>query len=612
MGYDSLASCIADLKKNGQLVCIDAEIDPYLEMASIQRRAFRKQSPALLFTNVKGCSFPMAANLYGTRKRIDFIFRDALPRLRKLFSIKANPQSLLKQPQKIFSILPALWHTLPHKVANPPVNECQTSLDKLPHLVSWPQDGGAFVTLPLVYTQHPDHSDWKHSNLGMYRIQLNGNEYADDEVGIHYQIHRGIGVHHSAALKRGEKLPVRIFIGGPPALTLAAVMPLPEGISELLFAGVLGGRRLDIFEENDFPLPIAANADFCISGYLQNYLRPEGPFGDHVGYYSLRHDFPVLKVSRISHRRNAIWPFTSVGRPPQEDTLFGEFIHDLTSELVPQVFSGVHEVHAVDAAGVHPLLLVLGSERYTPYESERKPRELLTCGLHVLGTTQTALAKYVFVAAHEDDRHLTTHNIPEFFRHILERTDFRNDIHCITRTPTDTLDYTGTSLNEGSKMIWTAAGKVRRTLAKEIPSGLSLPNGFDEPALLAPGIMAVRGPRHNVERGLQDENIKNLARHISTWQGKESMPLLVVVDDPHFATANWENFLWLTFTRSDPASDVYGIGETTVSKHWGCDNLLIIDARLKTFQAPPLEEDSQTERRVDYLGRRGGPLYGLV
>src|SRR5205085_11547266 len=227
--------------------------------------------------------------------------------------------------------------------------------------------------------------------LGMYRVQLTGNQFDDSRVGLHYQIHRGIGVHHSTALRKGEPFHVNVIIGGPPALALAAVMPLPEGMPELAFAGVLGGRRVRLVAP-DGCLPMPAEADFVICGTIDPHSRkPEGPFGDHLGYYSLAHDFPVLKVERVYHRPGAIWPFTVVGRPPQEDTSFGAFIHELTSPVIPTVVAGVHAVHAVDAAGVHPLLLAIGSERYVPYAAERRPMELLTCANAILGQGQLSL-----------------------------------------------------------------------------------------------------------------------------------------------------------------------------------------------------------------------------
>ncbi len=409
----SLRRIIADLEAAGDLRRIDHEFDPRLEIAHIQRRAFAAKAPALLFTRVKGCAFPMLANLYGTRERLRFIFRRGLPRTRALLQGKTDPLSLLRKPGAAASALRGACSMPPKKCASAPVLECEAAIADLPKLVSWPADGGPFITLPLVLSEDPDKPGAL--NLGMYRVQLGGNDYAPDEVGMHYQLMRGIGVHHARALARGGELPVRIHVGGPPALTVAAVMPLPEGLNELLFAGLLGGERIRVFHEKCSAPPIIADADFCISGRIVRGPKPEGPFGDHLGYYSLRHDFPVMKVDSVRHRKDAVWPFTSVGRPPQEDTVFGDFIHELTGPLVPAVFNGVKEVHAVDCAGVHPLLLAIGSERYTAWEAARKPRELITQAMHLLGTTQTALAKFLLMVAAEDAPGLSCRDIPAFF-----------------------------------------------------------------------------------------------------------------------------------------------------------------------------------------------------
>ena len=355
-----------------------------------------------------------------------------------------------------------------------------------------------------------------------------------------------------------------------------------------------------------------AEADFCISGHILPQLKPEGPFGDHVGYYSLKHDFPVLQVEAVHHRTGAIWPYTAVGRPPQEDTVFGDFIHELTGALVPQVFQGVREVHAVDAAGVHPLLLALGSERYTPYEAQRRPRELLTAALHMLGTTQTALAKYVLVAAHEDAPGLHARDVVAFFRHLLERTDFERDLHFITRSTTDTLDYTGFALNEGSKLIWASAGEKRRELALEVHDLPPLPEGFGDARCAGPGILVLRGPRHELGRNETDPRMEELAACLAHWPQRDAFPLVVVADDAAFCAADFDNFLWVAFSRSDPAADIYGTGAVVRARHWSCEGPLLLDARIKPFHAPALEEDPAVQRRVDALAAPGGPLHGLI
>ncbi len=611
MAHRNLHECLADLERVGQLRRIDAEVDAELLAGAIQRRVFQARGPALLFTRVKDCAFPMAANLFGTLERVHFLFRDTLRSVERLFQLKADPMEGLKHPLRSASLLPALLHTLPKRVRSGPVLACETSISKLPRLKSWPRDGGAYVTLPQVYTEDPARPGFRDSNLGMYRVQLDGNRYRpDEEVGLHYQIHRGIGPHHAEAIRRGEPLRVNIFVGGPPALTLAAVMPLPEGVAELFFAGVLAGHRIEMVERGGLPMP--AEADFCITGSVDpQWLLPEGPFGDHLGYYSLAHDFPVLRVDKVFHRKNAVWPFTTVGRPPQEDTVFGTFIHELTAGLVPTVFAGVREVHAVDAAGVHPLLLAVGSERYVPYAADRQPQELLTCAMNLLGSTQTALSKYVLIAAREDDQNLTAKDIPAFFRHVLERVDLSRDLHFITRTTMDTLDYSGISLNQGSKLVLAAAGRPRRKLAAALPANLPLPPGFGGPKVQSPGVLVIQGPPHDRERDSQDPRMEELCKALENAP-LDGFPLVVVADDAAFTAAGWDNFLWVAFTRSDPATDLYGVRAFTHCKHWGCPGPLVMDARLKTYHAPPLESDPEVERQVDALGAPNGPLHGII
>jgi 4-hydroxy-3-polyprenylbenzoate decarboxylase len=628
MGYRSLQECVADLERTGQLVRIEQEIDPYLEAAEVHRRVYQARGPAVFFARVKGCRFPMVSNLFGTIQRTRFLFRDTLEAVRHLVELKVDPSSFFRRPWRYRDVPRALWHLRPKFVSGGPVLAHQTTVSQLPQLQCWPRDGGAFITLPQVYTEDADRPGWRHSNLGMYRVQLSGGEYQRDrQVGLHYQIHRGIGAHHAAALRRGVPFRVSIFVGGSPAMTLAAVMPLPEGMPELTFAGALGGRRVRLLQvrqdqllgvknggRNEVilgkPQPsytLAADADFCICGTVDPEKQlPEGPFGDHLGYYSLAHPFPVLNVERVYHREGAIWPFTVVGRPPQEDTQFGQIIHELTGPIIPTVIPGVKAVHAVDAAGVHPLLLAIGSERYVPYADKRKPQELLTCANAILGQGQLSLAKYLFIVAHEDDPSLDIHDIPAFFRHLLERFDPRTDLHFQTCTTIDTLDYSGTGLNEGSKLVIAAAGSARRQLVGQVPSGLRLPPGFDEPRVCLPGVLAVRGtqPSHDVTRltAALEEQAADLA----------GLPLIVVVDDSDFAARSLNNWLWVTFTRSNPAADVHGVGSFTRQKHWGCTGPVVIDARIKPHHAPPLEEDPAVTRRVDALGAPGGPLHGII
>lgn len=612
MGYKDLASCVADLERTGALVRIDCELSAELEIGSIQRRVYQAGGPALLFTRVKGSSFPMLGNLFGTLERTRYIFRDTLKAVERLVRLKVDPRTALREPATLIGAVPAAWHLLPKTVGDGPVLANRTNIAGLPQLKSWPDDGGAFITLPQVYSESADHPGLRHSNLGMYRVQLSGGAYrANEEIGLHYQIHRGIGFHHAEAIRRGEPFRVNIFVGGPPAMTVAAVMPLPEGMPELSFAGLLTGHRIEMVQREG-RLPVPAQADFCITGVIDpTRTLPEGPFGDHFGYYSLAHDFPVLKVEEVFHRDGAIWPFTTVGRPPQEDTSFGAFIHELTGPLIPTVIPGVKGVHAVDAAGVHPLLFAVGSERYVPYGERRTPQELLTIANAVLGQGQLSLAKYLMIAAHEDAPRLDIHDIPAFLAHVLERFDPRRDLHFQTATTMDTLDYSGSGLNSGSKVVIAAIGEKRRTLSTELPGGLRLPAGFDEPRLCLPGVIAVRGPACLTRKGEPDDRMEELCASLVGVEGLEGFPLIVVCDDSRFAAAELNNFLWVTFTRSDPAADIYGVGAGTVCKQWGCAGPVMIDARVKPHHAPPLVEDPAVERKVDELAAPGGPLHGL-
>lgn len=610
MGYRSLEEAAFDLERHRHLVRIDVEIDPCLEAAEIQRRVYLAGGPALLFTRVKGCQFPMVSNLFGTRDRTRFLFRDSLDAVRRLVELKIDPGQLAKRPFRYLGLPRTLWSMWTRRVPRGPVIEHETTIDQLPKLKSWPNDGGPFITLPQVYTEHPDHPGFKNSNLGMYRVQLGGNDYVPNrEIGLHYQIHRSIGVHHAAAVRRGEKLKVNIFVGGPPAMTLAAVMPLPEGLSELLFAAALGRRPVRMICRKG-QLPICSDADFCITGTIDPHrTKPEGPFGDHLGYYSLQHPFPVLDVEHVYHRTRAIWPFTVVGRPPQEDTSFGEIIHEITGPIIPTVLPGVKAIHAVDAAGVHPLLLAIGSERYVPYAIRRTPQELLTTANAILGQGQLSLAKYLLIVAQEDQPELDINDIAAFFQHLLERVDWQADLHFQTRTTIDTLDYSGSGFNQGSKLVIAAAGPKRRELGTNLPVPLSLGDDFRNPRIALPGVIVVEGCHPGSTTG----DVTRLCTFLeSSAAVLESFPLIVIVDDSEFAARTLNNWLWVTFTRSNPAADVSGVHSFTHDKHWGCRGSLIIDARVKPHHAPPLIEDPAVTRRVDELAASGGPLHGIL
>jgi 4-hydroxy-3-polyprenylbenzoate decarboxylase len=604
MGYRSLRQCVDDLKKHDHLIVVDEEVDANLEIAEIHRRVYHNGGPAIYFSNVKNCQFPMVSNLFGTLDRARFMFRDSIENVRRAIELKIDPSQFARKPMRYMSAPLTAWRMRPKKVSRGSVLKNTTSISKLPMLKSWPDDGGAFVTLPQVYTEDVNQPGVSHSNLGMYRVQLNGNKYkTDKQIGLHYQIHRGIGVHHHSARHAKKPFRVAIFVGGTPAMTLSAVMPLPEGMSELTFAGALAGHRIRMADFG-WHLPVYADADFAILGTVDpDQLLPEGPFGDHLGYYSLAHEFPVLNIEHVFHRDDAIWPFTVVGRPPQEDTTFGQLIHELTGPIIPTVIPGVKAVHAVDAAGVHPLLLAIGSERYDVYRAVKHPQELLTQANAILGQGQMSLAKYLWIIDQAVDPSLDIHNEESFLKRALERVDWKRDLHFQTKTTIDTLDYSGSGLNAGSKVVIAAAGPKQRELGIFLPEDLQLPEGFGAPKICFPGVIAVQA-----EAGKQAVAVEQLCRQLAGVKLVGSFPLIVVVDDSQFTSANMRNFLWVVFTRSNPAVDIYGVDAFVEHKHWGCRGSLIIDARIKPHHAPPLIEDPKVSGKIDAMATRNLPV----
>lgn len=593
-----------DLEKHGHLIRIKEEVDPYLEMAAIHLRVHEAGGPAILFEKVKGSKFRAVSNLFGTLERSHFIFRKNLAQVQQLIALKNNPLKALKHPIDHFSSGLAALKAIPLK--NPSSKLVlfeEIQISDLPLIHHWKNDGGAFVTLPQVYTEDPDQPGIMQANLGMYRIQLTGNEYQTDrEIGLHYQLHRGIGVHQTKANRKGIPLKVSCFVGGPPAHSVAAVMPLPEGMSEMTFAGVLGDRRFRYTYVDGYC--ISTDADFVITGEVYpGEVKPEGPFGDHLGYYSLQHPFPLMRVHKVYARKNAIWPFTVVGRPPQEDTSFGQLIHEISGSALQAEIPGLKEVHAVDAAGVHPLLLAIGSERYTPYLQTRQPAELLTIANHILGTGQLSLAKFLFITA-DDTQVLHAHHIPEFFQYILKRLDQKRDLHFYTQTSIDTLDYSGDGLNTGSKIVIAAYGDVIRELCTTVPDCLQ----EWKTVWVMPGIIALQlPPFRDYEYANQEVSYlsQKLSAHLSDLH---TTPMIILCDDASFVAETLNNFLWVSFTRCNPSHDVHGIEAFTENKHWGCRGPVLLDARIKPHHAPILEKDTVVEKRIEHFFDSNGSL----
>ncbi len=605
MAYKSLQACLLHLEETGQLLRIKEEVDPYLELASIHLRIHEAKGKAILFEKIKGSKYQAASNIFGTIERSKFIFKETLPTVQQLIELKNNPASILKNPFTKLKLGFAAIKSLPKKTTFPSSQFDEIAIADLPLIHHWEKDGGAFITLPQVFTEDIDKPGINNSNLGMYRIQLTGNNYEPNkEIGLHYQLHRGIGVHQAKANAKNQPLKVSVFVGGPPSHSVAAVMPLPEGLSELKFAGVLAGRRFRYSYQDGYC--ISNDADFIITGEVfPNDNKPEGPFGDHLGYYSLQHPFPVMKIHKVYAKKNAIWPFTVVGRPPQEDTSFGELIHEIAGSALQNEIPGLKEVNAVDAAGVHPLLLAIGSERYTPYSQTKQPAELLTIANHILGTGQLSLAKFLFITA-DDENKLSTQNIESYFNFILKRIDLKRDVHFYTNTTIDTLDYSGTSINTGSKIVFAAYGNIIRELASNVPACLKNLNHFTNAKIVLPGIVALNAntfinyEKANEEVEIINDELKNFTIELN------AVPLILLCDDSEFTSQTLNNFLWVAFTRCNPSHDIYGINSFTQNKHWGCNGSLIIDCRFKPHNAPVLTKNAAIESSVTALLKKYG------
>ncbi len=572
-----LPTFLDKLRKESELLEINAAVDPYLEIAEIHRRVIAKGGPALLFTNVKNSAFPVATNLFGTQRRLELAFGR---RPRQFVAGLTAAAETMQTPlfHKLWSSRGLIGQALKigvKAVSKGPVLEVRQSppeLSKLPVLTSWPTDGGPFITLPLVYTEHPA---GKGHNLGMYRIQI----YDDTTTGIHWQIHKGGGYHFHEAEQRRQPLPVTLYIGGPPALIMAAIAPLPENIPELMLASLLLGKKLEMIKAPPGEHPLAAHAEFAIQGIVPPHVRrPEGPFGDHYGYNSLVHDYPVFKAQRLFHRRQAIYPATVVGRPRQEDFYIGDFLQDLLSPLFPLVMPGVRQLRTYGETGFHSLAAARVMDRY--------PREAFAAGLRILGEGQLSLTKFLIITEGDID----VADFKSLWPHVLARVDWWRDLFVFAGVSQDTLDYTGPAVNKGSKALLMGLGKEPRRLLPENFSG-TLPPGCDHPCVFLPGTLVVQGPSY--------KSAPELARQIAGWEGVAGWPVILLVDDTKAATAGIKEFLWTIFTRFEPAADICGAGETTHRYHVGLTAPIIFDCRMKPWYPPALEVDQQTKKMVD-------------
>jgi UbiD family decarboxylase len=556
--HPNLRTFLDLLARENEIVTIEAEVDPYLEIAEVHRRVIDRGGPALLFKRVKGSRYPVVTNLFGTKRRIDLAFgpkpeaivRELVhvaesllpPRLSELWKHRALGRELLRLGTRNTTRSPVT------QVCDHPAR-----LEELPVLTTWQEDGGPFITLPLVYTENP--VTRKH-NLGIYRMQV----FDAQTTGLHWQIQKGGGFHYREAERLGEALPVTVFLGGPPALILAAIAPLPEDVPELVLASLLAGEKLKMtWNPIGGPLRLAAEAEFALAGKAApNRRRPEGPFGDHYGYYSLQHDYPVFELDAVFHRRDAIYPATVVGKPRQEDFFIGDYLQELLSPLFPLVMPGVRDLWSYGETGFHSLAAAVVQERYG--------REALVSGFRILGEGQLSLTKFLLLTDTPQD----LRDFRSLLEHVLARFNPATDLFIFSNASMDTLDYTSGNVNEGSKAIMLGLGEAKRDLPHEFRG--ALPADVLTAEAFCAGCLVLQGKSY----GEDPEQAARLANEpaFADW------PLVVLHDDSNVARST-PNFLWSTWTRFEPAGDIYAADTKVIRHHLAYASPIVIDARTK-------------------------------
>ena len=582
--HKNLRSFIEVLHGENELIEIEAPVDPFLEIAEIHRRVIERQGKALLFKNVKNSKFPVVTNLFGTAKRIDLAFGKKPQELVKK-AVEMIEVLLPPKPKELWNFRDLAFSALKlgtKKVRRAPILEvCNqpANLEELPLLQLWHEDGGHFITLPLVYTESP--SSGKH-NLGMYRIQ----RYDARTTGIHWQIHKGGGFHYLEAEQRNESLPVTIFLGGAPAMILSAIAPLPEDIPELVLASVLADGKIETVEN---PLKgghrLIGEAEFAICGRVQPFARrPEGPFGDHYGYYSLTHDYPVFEAEAIFHRRDAIYPATIVGKPRQEDFFIGDYLQELLSPLFPVVMPAVKDLWSYGETGFHSLAAAVVKERYA--------REALGAGFRILGEGQLSLTKFLMLT----DKPQNLRDFKSLFEYILERVDWASDFFIFDRTAFDTLDYASGKINHGSKAMLGGVGEAKRKLPREFRG--ELPNYVKRAEVFCGGCLVLEGSSFEDDEKQADRIAKS---------GKfDDFQIVVLHDDADYAKST-DKFLWATWTRFNPSTDIFAKEISIKNNHIVYDAPIVIDARTKPWYPKEVEPREDIVKLVDQRWREYFP-----
>jgi 4-hydroxy-3-polyprenylbenzoate decarboxylase len=580
MPFWDLQSFVQYLDRNGQLKRVRVEVDPELEVTEIAQRVLRDQGPALLFERPKGSSVPLVMNLFGTMDRIRIALgREPAEIGHELISAfeRVNPPSLRGIWESRAVIRRALF-THPTKVGSGACQEVveNPDLSALPILKCWPGDAGRFITYGMVLTQHPRTG---RRNLGLYRLQVFGK----DVTGMHWQSMKGGRGHYWEAEQEGKDLEVAVVIGSDPILMMAAILPLPEDVDEIGFAGFIRGKGVKMVRATTLSLRVPANAEFVLEGVVPaRERRMEGPFGDHFGHYSEAAEFPVFRIRKMTRRRNGIYAATVVGKPPQEDKFLGIAAGEMIGPLIKVINPNIVGMCAYAGAGFHNLLVVALKERH--------PKEVLKTAMSLLGTGQLSLTKVMVLVGPDRD--------PADFRAVLRdvgrRFEPEDHMWLLPFAPLDTLDFTSFKMHVGSKLVIDASGE--RLLKADLRVDFDphqLDGRIESCKILESSVLVIA-----VRRDARDI-LQKLVR----------APLgvkFVVAVSPDVHIDDDENLQWGIFTRFDPARDMFFTEQVFAGARPVYRGIVGIDATWKEGYPAPLVMDESIVKRVD---RRWGEYW---
>lgn len=463
MPYRNLREFIEKLESAGELRRIAAEVDPVLEVTEIADRVVKSAGPALLFEKVRGSEYPLLINAFGSYRRMQMAlncvsFDEIAARIDSL--VKIQPPQRLMDKIKMLLTLKEIGDLLPRRVKSAPCQEQVFTegalLDRIPILTCWPEDGGPFLTLPIVITKDPETGV---QNLGMYRMQ----KYDGRSTGMHWQYNKDGARHYEKHKKSGKRMDVAVALGGVPAVTYAATSPLPPDVDELMFAGFLEGRALEIVKGKTVDLYVPAESDFIIEGYVEpGDERTEGPFGDHTGFYSPADTYPVFHVTCLTCRSGAVYPATVVGKPPMEDCYMAKATERIFLPFLRMVVPEIVDMDLPIEGVFHNCALVSIDKRYSG-----QAKKVISA---LWGMGQMASTKFIAVF----DREVDLRDYGTVVWKLLNNVDPRRDM-MIAEGPLDALDHSAPYPNFGGKMGIDATRKTREEgMGRDWPAEITM------------------------------------------------------------------------------------------------------------------------------------------